>query len=115
MEWHRVEFGARVPTRKGWTSPSRIDPGQKDKVLFSATESRLPAEVHVTLASPVERVGVSQGRVRVPHWSSYYVLRRSAKSHGACPGGGMPSCKKMIFPTGQPKARVPISHWHTLV
>ena len=59
IDWQRGEFGAIVPARKGWTSPSRIDPGVKDKDSFSAKASWLAAEDHVTLCGFLVRVGVS--------------------------------------------------------
>ena len=66
VDWHRGDFGVIVPTMKGWTSPVRIDHGQKNMDLFYVTESWLPAEIHVSLSGPVVRVGVSQGSGRVP-------------------------------------------------
>ena len=87
---HRGELGAIAPTRKGFTSPPRTEPGQNARVRLCLIVMVLFAETHLISATLSVRGGRSQGSGRWPPWSSPGVLRRRAWSHGAWPCGVVP-------------------------
>jgi len=60
MYVHRRELGRAGPTKKGWTTPLRIEPGQKESVLFAATVRAFAEEVQLMLFPLGVRDGVSQ-------------------------------------------------------
>ncbi len=47
MAVQRWESGSVGPTKKGWTTPLRMEPGQKESVLFAVTARAFAEEVHV--------------------------------------------------------------------
>ena len=71
-EWQRVELGARVPARNGWTSPSKIDPGQKDKVLFfchsEQSAGRGPCDLSLSLGKSGREPGKIACAVLIVFW-----------------------------------------------
>jgi len=85
MPVQRRELGSVGPTRKGWTTPLGVEPGQKESVLFASTTRAIAEEVQVMLFPSGVRDYVSQGRSRVPLWPSSGALLRSAYSHVAWP------------------------------
>ena len=72
-------------TKKGWTSPLRMEPGQKESVSFAATARPFVEEVQLMLFPSGVRDGVSQGRSQVPLLLSTGALLICACSHGAWP------------------------------
>ena len=75
----------------GWTSPSRMEPGQNDRVVFVVILRVLDAEVHCRLSPWGTGVGVIQGRPLVPWLSSIGAASSRAWAHGAKPGVGEPA------------------------
>jgi hypothetical protein len=45
MDVQKRELGSVGPTRKGWTSPLRIEPGQNESVVIAATAKAFAEEV----------------------------------------------------------------------
>ncbi len=91
MDVQKRELGSVGPAKKDWTSQLRIEPGQNKSVVFVVTARAFAEEVHRMRFPFGVRVGVSQGRSRVPLLSSFGALLTSACSHGVWPWGGMPA------------------------
>ena len=66
MPMQSRELGSVGPTNKGWTTPLKMEPRQKETDLFALTARAFAKEVQMTHFPSGVRDGVSQGRSRVP-------------------------------------------------
>ena len=73
------------PTAKGWSSPSIIVPGHKERFLFGLKVLANPAEVQVRVSPSGTRMGVSHGSGRAPSAGFPFIVERRRRNQGAWP------------------------------